>query len=172
MCVYTYMCGCLCMSVCWGSGGQGGGTRTEFGIPWRRKHTKEASGISILAQRKYNAIIRDYARESNSILLPHSWCHKVSGKTVSGKPERAGAGLKRAKPGGLGSSRASWGHHTTREWAENGHEVIHLKVVHGSKRPQTPSGSSFPHRLGKFIVKDFWTLPIRSFSLNPTSPFP
>lgn len=109
MCVSicVFMCVCLCMSVCWGSGGQGGRTRTEFGIPYRRKHTREASGISILAQRKYNGIIRDYARESNSVLLLHSWCHEVSGKTMSGKPEKAGAGLKRANPGGLGSSRAS-----------------------------------------------------------------
>lgn len=140
MCVYLYVCVFVYVCVL-GGGGQGGRTRTEFRIPWRRKHTREASGISILAQRKYNGIIRDYARESNSVLLRHSWCHEVSGKTVSGKPERTGAGLKRANPGGLGSSRASWECHTMREWAENGHEVISWKrhmEARGHRPPRAP----------------------------------
>lgn len=121
VCVYLYVYVCLCMSVCRGGGGQGGGARTEFGIPWRDKHAKEATAISILAQHKCNGIIKVYTRASNSVLFPHSWCNDVVGRSW-------GARLKAQGMGWRGPGLEVWGHHTALwEWAENGHEVVSWK---------------------------------------------
>ena len=59
-CVDLYVCVCLCMPARWWGTVQGGGTRTEFGTPWREEHAKEAgiaTAISILAQHEYNGTL-------------------------------------------------------------------------------------------------------------------